>query len=504
MGGVYERGNKLWIWFYKADGKRDWAPTGLDVGQEKKAQAVLEKVEAQIAAERQTGLPSGELTVRAYAERWLLDRERREVGSVKDDRGRLKHALPFLGATPLTKARPGQVRDLFRELRRRVGPRKEDMAPRLVRHVYSVLHRMFEDAVADELIPSNPCVLKRGELPPKVDKDPTWRPTAIYTRAEVEQLISDARVPEERRTLYGLLFLGSMRIGEVGALRVSGYERDLQPLGRIVVAHSYNRKRKRIKSVKTGQPRQMPVHPTLAKLLGTWLLGGWQRYMGRPSRPDDLLVPAGSEGHLKDNTVHANLLHDLEQLGLRSRRTHDTRRTFITLAVADGARKDLLKWVTHGPSGDIMDMYMSPPWDALCAEVAKLRVELRTGQLVQLRQVSGMDCDSDCDSDLETTEKPNIRNSLKPLPTVPRAGLEAEKRDRVSPSLTDNQAEGLGKGEAAPNPDPLGLDPTVTTTVTVADPVSLMLTEALRSWSATRDAVDLRSRLISILGEVRP
>ncbi len=44
-------------------------------------------------------------------------------------------------------------------------------------------------AVADELIESNPCAIKRGELPAKIDKDPTWRSAAVFTREEVEQLI---------------------------------------------------------------------------------------------------------------------------------------------------------------------------------------------------------------------------------------------------------------------------------------------------------------------------
>jgi hypothetical protein len=33
----------------------------------------------------------------------------------------------------------------------------------------------------------------------KIDKDPTWRSGAVFTREEVEQLISDGRIPEERR-----------------------------------------------------------------------------------------------------------------------------------------------------------------------------------------------------------------------------------------------------------------------------------------------------------------
>ena len=58
------------------------------------------------------------------------------------------------------------------------------------------LHRLFADAIADELIEANPCALASGELPKKVNKDPTWRSRAVYSREEVEQLLSDERIPQ--------------------------------------------------------------------------------------------------------------------------------------------------------------------------------------------------------------------------------------------------------------------------------------------------------------------
>ena len=72
-------------------------------------------------------------------------------------------------------------------------------------------------------------------------------------------------------------------------------------------------------------------------------------------------------------------LHDdLRTLGLRERRGHDLRRTFVTLAQVDGARRDLLETMSHGPRGDIVSIYTSFPWPALCAEIAKLKIELRS------------------------------------------------------------------------------------------------------------------------------
>jgi hypothetical protein len=104
----------------------------------------------------------------------------------------------------------------------------EMIAPRTVRHVYGTLRAMLNDAVADEVIPSNPCVLK-DELPEKKDKDRTWRRTAVFARDEVESIISAPpdRIPDDRRVMYVLMFLGSMRL--VRAPRSSGVTTTRRP-----------------------------------------------------------------------------------------------------------------------------------------------------------------------------------------------------------------------------------------------------------------------------------
>jgi hypothetical protein len=51
--------------------------------------------------------------------------------------------------------------------------------------------------------------------------------------------------------------------------------------------------------------------------------------------------------------------------------------TIRRLVLADGADRDKLAWVTHGPKGDIVSLYTTLPWESLCTEVAKLKVELR-------------------------------------------------------------------------------------------------------------------------------
>jgi hypothetical protein len=73
---------------------------------------------------------------------------------------------------------------------------------------------------------------------------------------------------------------------------------------------------------------------------------------------------------------HQALSADLDRLGIthHGMQQHSARRTFVSLARSDGARGDILKWVTHAPPRGDFDGYTDPEWEALCREVAKLRI----------------------------------------------------------------------------------------------------------------------------------
>lgn len=80
-----------------------------------------------------------------------------------------------------------------------------------MRHVYGALHTMFERALAVELSDANPCAVHKNALPKKIDKDPSWRSGAIFTREEVEQILAAPSIPADRRAVYAIMFLGGLR-----------------------------------------------------------------------------------------------------------------------------------------------------------------------------------------------------------------------------------------------------------------------------------------------------
>lgn len=462
MGSIYVRGGTLWLAFRDPGGKRRNRSGGFKVGEEKQAQLLLERIEGAPAPVVVEGL-----TVAAFTEGWVAKRKLRKVGSADAEEQRLRdHALPVIGQLMLAGLKPRHLRDLMLTLPSKKSRKGGELAPRTIRHVYSTLHRMFRDAVADELMPSNPCVLAPDELPAKADKDPAWRATAVYTHGEVESLISDARIPEDRRVLYAVIFLAGLRFGEASALTWRDLE-DREPLARLLVTRAWSASRKSVGPLKTARKgivfREVPVHPTLAKVLAAWRIGGWARMLKRIPLPDDLIIPSRLGGHRGPNHGLKKLHADLARLGLRVRRQHDARRTLISLAQADGATKETLRPSTHPRPIDQFDEYSSLPWEARCRAISQLRIELLEGKVLQLRAAAGAPGDVG-----------------KILPTVsqnlPTASFEEGKRHQeatVSATLSAEKGEGPDSGEESgpsgggvygtrshvrPRPRPLGTD----------------------------------------------
>ncbi len=390
MGKPYLRGDSSLWWFAYVDahGKRHLQSS--KTTDEKEATKIQAAVERRVRAEKESGLAkSGPITVSKYAAQWIALRRKRKVWSADDDEARLKHALKRVGDLALTDLSRQRVRDMVRDLEI-----EGTLASRTVLHVYGALRVMCGDAVIEDLIPFNPCTLKlrRGELPAKRDKDPRWRGSAVFNKAEVEALISDTRLTERRRVLYAIEFLCGVRVNEVTPRVWGDYEPDFEPLGKLSFATSWNLKKKLEKGTKTGNAREVPVHPTLAKILAHWRLSGWEEAYGRQPKPSDLIVPAPTGGPEKrlSSTSELKRLHEaLDLLGLRRRRQHDARRTFVSLGQADGGRTEVLEAVTHDPKGDITSLYTTWPWPTLCVEVSKLNITLREGRVVPLAATGG-------------------------------------------------------------------------------------------------------------------
>ena len=445
---VFARGRKLYVKIKDVQGRWIQKRTGFSVGQEAEAERLSREFARRIEAERKAGA-SGPLTVADYARTWI-ERRKVLVDDWKNDEQRLRaHVLPTIGHMTLADVDAGHLVELFAELR---SARR--LAQRTIYNVYSVVAALFRDARLARLVTQTPAILTARELGPKVDKDPTQRGEAVFTRLEVERLVSDPRVPEDRQVVYAFGALAGLRHGEVAGLRWRHVDPDRRPLGMLTVATSYDKGR-----TKTGRVRRVPIHPAPAAILGAWLATGWPGMFGRRPQPDDLIVPLEPDpprkraranprggGMRSKNDSRKRLLRDLAALDLRHRRGHDLRATFITLAEEDGADPAVIARVTHSESGgharDAFDGYRRTQWETKCREVAKLVVTVEPARLLGAGLVQVADSSSTADSYEWRRRESNAG-------AVPR-GDTARKQSRAV-DRGRSASKGVGRQGAAPN-----------------------------------------------------
>lgn len=337
----------------------------------------------------------GPLTVGQWCRRWVLTQE---YSSIEVESGYFRYLdRAPLAAVPLSSATRDELAAFVDWLRTQPSKRGGVLAPRTVRSVWDVLRRALRDAHEAGLAPLP--ALPRRKLPGITDKSREWRVDAIFTAAEAGQLISDPRIPIDRRVLYSLLVFTGLRLGEALALRWCDLDLSVLPLGRLQVHSSKEHRTGRRKSTKSGAVRQIPVHPALAKILTHWrghsvtvVRDGHEQSTRIADLPAvTAIVPKTTirqtGGTYEDtsrvgSSVHKRWTHDLAVIGLRHRRIHDTRRTFVSLARDGGADDGKLKWISHG--GDkrsMVDLYSGLAWPTLCAQVTFLNVGTAEGSV---------------------------------------------------------------------------------------------------------------------------
>lgn len=405
MSSIYARGGKLWCRLKGAKKAGVWSshPTRFSVGQEAEALRYVETAQETIDERRVRGAAPGmPVPVRTYAAKWIDQRRALDL-DWKNDEGRLKHhVLPVIGDMTMGKVRAPDIVDLFRQIRSSTTRR---VAQRTVYNIYSVVAAMFRDAKLDDVIGQSPCELDSRQLGPLTDKDPEWRSGAVFSRAEVEHIISSSLVPADRRLVYALELLAGVRPGEAAALRWRHYDHEVAPLGRLLVAVAYNTRKHRQKSTKTATSKHVPVHPTLAAMLDDWKDSGWEAMMGRAPGPDDLIVPLPPAAAIRRRSRKGEAFRghdysgkrwredDLPVLELgRHRRHYDMRATFITLALEDGADPHIIETrVTHTKkSRSAFDGYnRGRQWEITCCEVAKLNVTRPLATVLLQAEASG-------------------------------------------------------------------------------------------------------------------
>lgn len=333
----------------------------------------------------------------SYAERLLARRIAKGLRSRKDARSVLDtHLMPVFRDRPLGAVTTREVREFVEMLRKKPHARSTPEKPRTlanntVLNIYGMLRAIFGRAVREDILDKNPCKLGDEDLPEKTYAIEDFQKVQIYECDEVIALLDLEKtgahpLPDHWRQLYRAVYWTGGRIGEVCALTFARVELDLKPLGKATLAKSYSSKNKEVGPTKTGDIKELPIHPQWAPHFREWCESGYEQYTGRKPTPDAIVFPAKGRGTKRGRLFHRSstvVLHrlhdDLDKLGFRKRRTHDLRRTFITMiANTDGINHKLLHRLTHSRGGAVIENYIEHKFEAVCREFMKVRLEKST------------------------------------------------------------------------------------------------------------------------------
>ncbi|HEV8339580.1 MAG TPA: site-specific integrase [bacterium] len=141
---------------------------------------------------------------RSFATRWLKDRERelRPRTTQTYDGMLRRHVLHTIGFVPLHRFDKRRIKELLDHLQ------EKGLGQTSRHHVFRLLHKMFSDAVAEELILKNPCEFKGpGRSHHRVQ---------VLTEAQTRHVLAEAKRSNPR--LYPLLLTAvstALRQGEL-------------------------------------------------------------------------------------------------------------------------------------------------------------------------------------------------------------------------------------------------------------------------------------------------
>lgn len=267
-----------------------------------------------------TAEPS-KLPVSEYLSEWLASKKpdlgaetHRRYSSIVAD-----HLSPVLGSLKLSELRRAHVEHLVG------GLRSGGLVPSTVRHIVAVLSGAFNQAVAWELMASNPATSVRRP------KDRKAKMRAL-TEGEAARLVAAAK-GTRREVLYDVALTLGPRQGELRALRWP--DLDLSATSPTLTVERSVSTDYGIEwgPRKTGEERTIRLPARLADALRRHRRAQLEERAAAREWEDPTLIFPNTRGAIwRHQTMHASFKLDLEAAGLPSSvRFHDLRHTAATL-----------------------------------------------------------------------------------------------------------------------------------------------------------------------------
>jgi len=282
---------------------------------------------------------AGRISIGSLGEQWLNSRSDLKASTVYVYRSAWRlHVAPVWADRSLASVRNSEVQSWVTDLSNGSEGRKPKSAT-VVRRCHDILAAIFDVAVRDHLIPSNPA---RGiKVPRKVSKEHVY-----LTHDELAAL---CLATGEHATLIGLLGYTGLRWGEAAGLRV----RDINLLrGRLNVSQNavYVGGEVVVGTPKTYERRSVPFPEILVGPLRQAMAG---------KTPDDVVFDDHG-AYMTTPTIKANSWwhRSVREVGLPPMTIHDLRHTAASLAISAGANvKAVQRMLGHASAAMTLDTY---------------------------------------------------------------------------------------------------------------------------------------------------
>lgn len=263
------------------------------------------------AVERSDGV-----TLRAYAARWMEQRNLRPRTRQHYESMLERLILPELGDVKIVALNPARIREWHAGL-------GSDHATRNA-HAYALLHAICATAVQDEVIDANPCRI-RAAMQTKRRRD-----IEMLTPAEVDKLAS--HMPARLRASILLAAWCGLRWGETSELRRKDIAKDCATL-RIRRAVTYRQGKFTVGEPKTAAGvRDVAVPPHIRPAVRAHL----KEHVSRD--PEALLFPVDdANGHMHSDSYRPFWEKARKAIGKPNLRVHDLRHVGAVLAAQSGA-----------------------------------------------------------------------------------------------------------------------------------------------------------------------
>ncbi|MCF3939068.1 tyrosine-type recombinase/integrase [Gordonia tangerina] len=255
------------------------------------------------------------VTVADYCERWIAERRIKPGTRTVYTSMLTNHIAPTIGTVALRNLSPAAVRAWYSNL--------GTDHPRRNSHAYGLLHAACATAVADGLMPANPCSIPKA-MNPSRRRDPL-----ILEIPEVEALAAAIR-PDRLRALILLSAWCGARWGEVSELRRRDFSDGCEV---VTISRAVARRDGEylVDTPKSGRGRAVVVPPHIRADVQRHL----DDNVGRTG--DALLFPAAGGGHMNSRVFQKDYFDPAaEAIGRKGLRPHDLRHFAGTQAARVG------------------------------------------------------------------------------------------------------------------------------------------------------------------------